>query len=98
MVPEASEDHQGDDISVEAIADSNPDWILVMDRDAAVAADDPEYAPAAEVLEASEALTGVTAVKEDQLVYMPADTYTNEGIQTYTEFFNTLADAFEAGR
>src|SRR5699024_6416454 len=34
-VPEASEDHQGDDISVEAIADSNPDWILVMDRDAA---------------------------------------------------------------
>ncbi|MCM3661855.1 ABC transporter substrate-binding protein [Georgenia satyanarayanai] len=97
-VPEASEDHQGDDISVEAIADSDPDWILVMDRDAAVAADDPEYAPAAEVLEASEALTGVTAVKEDQLVYMPADTYTNEGIQTYTEFFNTLADAFEAGR
>ncbi|WP_454084746.1 siderophore ABC transporter substrate-binding protein [Georgenia sp. Marseille-Q6866] len=97
-VPEASEDHQGDDISVEAIADSNPDWILVMDRDAAVAADDPEYSPAAEVLEASEALTGVTAVQEDQLVYMPADTYTNEGIQTYTEFFTTLADAFEAGR
>ncbi|WP_413450503.1 ABC transporter substrate-binding protein [Georgenia phoenicis] len=97
-VPDASEDHQGDDISVEAIADSNPDWILVMDRDAAVAADEPEYAPAAEVLEGSEALTGVTAVQEDQLVYMPADTYTNEGIQTYTEFFNTLADAFEAAR
>ncbi|WP_152192022.1 siderophore ABC transporter substrate-binding protein [Georgenia satyanarayanai] len=97
-VPEASEDHQGDDISVEAIADSNPDWILVMDRDAAVAADDPEYAPAAEVLEASQALNGVTAIQEDRLVYMPADTYTNEGIQTYTEFFTTLADAFEAAR
>ena len=27
---------------------------------------------------------------------MPADTYTNEGIQTYTEFFNALADALEA--
>lgn len=96
-VPESSEDHQGDDISVEAIADSNPDWLLVMDRDAAVAADDPEYTQAAEVLEDSEALAGVTAVQEDQIVYMPADTYTNEGIQTYTEFFNDFADALEAG-
>ena len=26
---------------------------------------------------------------------MPEDTYTNEGIQTYTEFFNALADAME---
>ena len=95
-VPEASEDHQGDDISVEAIADSNPDWILVMDRDAAVAADDPEYSPAAEVLEGSAALTNVTAVAEDNIVYMPADAYTNEGIQTYTEFFNTFADALES--
>src|SRR5690625_5945419 len=51
----ASDDHQGDDISVEAIADSNPDWILVMDRDAAVSADDPSYEPAAEILEASDA-------------------------------------------
>lgn len=91
----ASDDHQGDDISVEAIADSNPTWILVMDRDAAVNADDPAYEPASEVLEASEALAGVTAVAEGNIVYMPADTYTNEGIQTYTEFFGTFADALE---
>ena len=92
----ATDDHQGVDISVEAIADSNPDWILVMDRDAAVAADDPAYSPASEVLEASAPLSKVTAVTQKQLVYMPADTYTNEGIQTYTEYLNTLADAFEA--
>ena len=91
----ASDDHQGDDISVEAIADSNPDWILVMDRDAAISADDPEYEPADTVLESSEALAGVTAVTEGNIVYMPADTYTNESIQTYTEYFETLADAFE---
>lgn len=91
----ASEDHQGDDISVEAIADSNPDWILVMDRDAAVSADDPEFTPANELLSSSEALAGVTAVAEGNIVYMPADTYTNESIQTYTEFFNSLADALE---
>lgn len=94
---EGSEDHQGDDISVEAIASSNPDWILVMDRDAAVAADDPNYSPAAQVLENSEALANVTAVKEGRVVYMPADSYTNEGIQTYTEFLNSLAEAFLNG-
>ncbi|MGZ0212353.1 MAG: siderophore ABC transporter substrate-binding protein [Actinomycetales bacterium] len=95
-VSESSEDHQGDDISVEAIAASNPDWILVMDRDAAILADDPTYVQGSEVLENSEALRGVTAVQNGNLVYMPADTYTNEGIQTYTEFFNALADAMEA--
>jgi iron complex transport system substrate-binding protein len=92
----ASDDHQGDDISVEAIADSNPDWILVMDRDAAVAADEAGYEEAAKILSESEALAGVNAVENEQIVYMPLDTYTNEGIQTYTEFFNAFADALEA--
>ena len=95
-VTDATDDHQGDDISVEAIAASNPTWILVMDRDAAISADDPAYVAGAEILEGSEALAGVTAVKEDNIVYMPADTYTNEGIQTYTEFLNAFADALEA--
>ncbi|WP_017587702.1 siderophore ABC transporter substrate-binding protein [Nocardiopsis ganjiahuensis] len=92
----ASDDHQGDDISVEAIADSDPDWILVMDRDAAVAADEAGYEEADKILSESEALSGVTAVENEQIVYMPIDTYTNEGIQTYTEFFNAFADALEA--
>lgn len=93
-----SDDHQGDDISVEAIADSNPNWILVMDRDAAVAADDPEYKPANEILEGSEALANVPAVQNSQIIYMPADTYTNEGIQTYIEFLNSFADALEKAK
>lgn len=94
-VEDSSDDHQGDDISVEAIADSNPDWILAMDRDAAVAADEAGYQPANELLDSSAALKNVTAVKEGNVIYMPADTYTNEGIQTYTEFLNTFADALE---
>ena len=93
-----SDDHQGDDISVEAIADSNPNWILVMDRDAAVSADDPSYKPANEILESSEALANVPAVQNSQIIYMPADTYTNEGIQTYIEFLNTFADALEKAK
>lgn len=90
----ASDDHQGDDISVEAIADANPDWILVLDRDAAVSAEE-DYTPAEQVIEGSEALSNVSAVQESNVVYMPEDTYTNEGIQTYTEFFNALAEAME---
>ncbi|MGP9783685.1 siderophore ABC transporter substrate-binding protein [Glutamicibacter sp. AOP12-B1-11] len=96
VVEDASTDHEGDDISVEAIAKSNPDWILVLDRDGAVASDEAGYTPAADLLKKSEALANVTAAKEGNVVVMPADTYTNEGIQTYTEFFNDFAEALEA--
>ena len=95
QVEGATDDHQGDDISVEAIAKSNPDWILVMDRDAVFADEEPNYVQAAEILENSEALASVTAVKDAQIVYMPTDTYLNESIQTYTEFLNDFADALE---
>ena len=37
----------------------------------------------------------MTAVADGNIVYMPADTYTNESIQTYTEFFEEFADALE---
>ncbi|WP_062239572.1 siderophore ABC transporter substrate-binding protein [Brevibacterium epidermidis] len=92
-----SEDHQGDDISVEAIAKSDPDLMIVLDRDASFAPEDRDEgsAPAAEVLEDSEALGDVPAIKDDKIVYFPEDTYLNEGIQTYTEFFNSFADKLE---
>ncbi|TSI15040.1 siderophore ABC transporter substrate-binding protein [Brevibacterium aurantiacum] len=96
-VDSSSEDHQGDDISVEAIADSEPELMIVLDRDASFAPEerDEGSAPAAEVLEKSEALKDVPAVKDDKIVYFPQDTYLNEGIQTYTEFFNSFADKLE---
>ncbi len=94
---DGSTDHQGDDISVEAIAASNPDWILVMDRDAAVSVNThEEYTPATDIISGSEALQNVTAVSEGNVVYMPQGTYLNEGIETYTQFFNDLADALES--
>ncbi|MGD8215969.1 siderophore ABC transporter substrate-binding protein [Aestuariimicrobium sp. Y1814] len=91
----SSDDHEGDDISVEAIAKSNPDLIMVMDRDAAVTEPGAEYTPAAELIANSAALQNVSAVKTGNIVIMPADTYTNEGVQTYTTFFNSLADQLE---
>lgn len=88
----STEDHQGDDVSVEAIADSNPDWIMVLDRDADM---DEESTPAEDVIENSEALQNTTAVSEGQVIYAPADTYLNESIQTYLELFEDMANTLD---
>lgn len=88
----ATSDHQGDDISVEAIAQSNPDWLFVLDRDAAVSSE-AEAVPAQDVIDNAPALQNTTAVTKGQIVYAPNDTYTNESIQTYLELFTDLASA-----
>ena len=90
-VDNATTDHQGDEVSVEAIAQSNPDYLMVLDRDASVS---EGSAPAAEVIEQSEAMKNVTAVTEGNIVYAPDDTYVNESIQTYIELLGSIADAF----
>ena len=87
---EGSSDHQGDDISVEAIASANPEFLIVMDRDAAVG--DGTSAGAKELIEESEALQDVPAVANDNIYYMPADFYVAEDIQNYTTVLNELAD------
>lgn len=96
-VANASDDHQGDNISVEAIANANPDWLLVLDRDAGVKSitDSPE---ALSVIDDSDPLKNVTAVKEGNVYVAPADTYTNESIITYTEILNQIAEQFEAAK
>lgn len=90
-IEDASSDHQGDDISVEAIAQSNPDWIFVMDRDAAISSTE-DAVPAQDVIDDSPALQNTTAISEGQVIYAPADIYTNESIHTFIELFEELAD------
>lgn len=91
-VDSASSDHQGDDISVEAIAQSNPDWIFILDRDAATSSAG-DSVPAQDVIDNSPALKNAKAITEGKIVYAPNDTYTNESIQTYLELFENLAKA-----
>ena len=97
-VKDSSSNHEGDDISVEAIAQSNPDWIFVLDRDAAVAEKGETVVPAKEIISDSAPLKNTKALKEDHVVYAPADTYTNESIITYTVILNEIADAFESAQ
>jgi len=93
-VDNASTDHQGDEVSVEAIAQSNPDWLFVLDRDAATSSAG-ESVPAKDVIENSRALKNTTAVSKGHIVYAPTDTYTNESIQTFIEIFEEIAKAFK---
>ena len=88
-----SSDHKGDDISVEAIAESKPDYLMVLDRDAGVASEE-NAKPAMEVIEGSEALKDLEAIKNNKIYYAPNDTYTNESIITYTKIFDGLAELF----
>jgi len=88
----STSDHQGDDVSVEAIAQSNPDWIFVLDRDAAISST-TDAVPAQDVIDNSPALKNTTAVSKGNIVYAPKDTYTNESIQTYIELFENLVNA-----
>lgn len=93
----ATDSHTGDDISVEAIAEANPAWIFVLDRDAAITKDGSNT-PAETVINGNAALQNVAALQNKHVVYAPNDTYTNESIITYTEIFNSIADAFEAAK
>ncbi|WP_145409693.1 siderophore ABC transporter substrate-binding protein [Paenibacillus xylanexedens] len=92
-VEKSSADHQGDDISVEAIAQSNPDWIFVLDREASFSADElKDYVPAQDVIDNAPALKNTTAITKGQIMYAPNDTYTNESIETFIKIFNNLSE------
>lgn len=89
----AAEDaSHGDDISVEAIAAANPEWLFVLDRDAMFGEDG--YVSAKDLVENSEALKNVPAVQKNQIVYLDGSFYLDEGIQAYTKLYRSAAEAF----
>lgn len=92
---EGSANHQGDDISIEAIAEANADFFLVMDRDAAFA-DSQEVTPALELIKGSASLAAVPAVVNDAIYVMPGDFYLTEDIGTYTTVLNELTASFKS--
>lgn len=92
---DGSSNHQGDDISIEAIAQAEPDFFLVLDRDAAVG-DEGDMTPATNLIESSKALAGVPAVQNQAIYVMPADYYLTEDIYAYTEVMRGLLETFEA--
>ena len=90
-----STNDQGDDISIEAIAQANPDFFIVLDRDAAFAAE-KEVTPALELINGSAALATVPAVTNEAIYVMPSDYYLTEDIYAYMSVLSGLTDAFSA--
>ncbi|MDF2991271.1 MAG: ABC-type enterochelin transport system, periplasmic component [Microbacterium sp.] len=88
----AEDASHGDDISVEAIAAANPEWLFVLDRDAMFGEDG--YVSAKELVENAEALKNVPAVQKNQIVYLDGSFYLDEGIQAYTKLYRSAAEAF----
>ena len=86
--------HVDSGIAPETIAQANPDWMIVLDRDAAVG--DGELTPAKQVIKAQEAFTNTTFATKDQVIYLDSYFYVTEGIEAYTDAFESIASAFSA--
>lgn len=95
---EGTSDHEGDEVSLEAIAATDPQWLIVLDRDQSVSSDDENYTPSDEVIRGSEALKNVTAVLEDHIITAPAGFYVAEDIILYTKFLNDIAAKFDMSK
>ncbi|WP_424464179.1 siderophore ABC transporter substrate-binding protein [Pseudoclavibacter helvolus] len=92
-IEQAAEDaSHGDDISVEAIAQANPEWMIVLDRDAGTG--EEGATAAADLIAGAEALQNVPAVQKNQIVYLDPSFYLDEGIQAYTGLYADVAEAF----
>lgn len=86
--------HQNSGLTPEAIAQADPDWVFVMDRDAAVKPENGEQPkPAQQVFAAQEAFRGTTFADKNQIVYLDPQFYLREGIQCYGDNYQTIADA-----
>lgn len=90
----SSTNHMGDEVSLEAIAGSNPDYILVLDRDAAIKKE-KKSVPAKDVIENSQTLKNTKAIMNKKVLYAPLDTYMNESIETYTELIKDMTKMFK---
>lgn len=86
--------HNNSGLAPETIAQLNPDWMILFDRDAAVGKGDTT--PAKVLVDGQQAWAKTTFRTKDQIVHLAPDFYVTEGIQAYTEAFGQVAEAFTA--
>lgn len=85
--------HQDSGLAPETVAQADPDWAIVLDRDAAISTE-TEAAPAEELFAAQQAWQDTTFMSQDHIIVLDKYFYTREGIQAYTEAYEQIADAF----
>lgn len=84
--------HNDSGLSPETIAQANPDWVFVLDRDASTGSGG---APAQATIEAQELWGNTTFMSKGQVLYLDNDFYRTEGISAYTNFYQQLAEALQ---
>lgn len=84
----------GEAVSFEFIREANPDWLLVLDRAAAVGSNEQ----AARVTLDNELIAATTAWKKGQVVYLPAPDFhiSAGGVQSLERVLATITEAFAA--
>jgi iron complex transport system substrate-binding protein len=84
-------DVRGNKLSPEQVAKLNPDWLFIIDRDAATGRPN---AVAPQKILTTTALKNTVAVKKGQVVYLPAaEVYLSGGIITSQHIVERVADA-----
>lgn len=86
--------HGDSGLAPETIAQANPDWMIVLDRDAGAKTEGAQ--PAKAIIDATEAFAETTFAKNDQIIYLDPQFYTREGIQAYTQTYEQVTAAFTA--
>ncbi len=86
----------GEAVSFEFIRQANPDWLLVLDRAAAVGSNEQ----AAKVTLDNELVAETTAWKKGQVVYLPAPDFyiAAGGVQSLERVLTTITEAFAAAK
>lgn len=84
----------GADLSPEALRAANPDWLIVIDRNASVSSGDA--VPAKKLLD-NELINDTTAAKRGHIVYLnPIEAYMGEGLVTYLHAAQLIAQQLAA--
>ncbi|KTF03540.1 putative ABC transporter solute-binding protein YclQ precursor [Trueperella bernardiae] len=93
--PEADEGHKGDKVSFETVKEINPDWIFVVDRDAAVGK--AEAGDTAEQVLDNELVNSTTAAKEGHIVYLSPERWyiVMTGATNFPAMLDEVADAIK---
>ncbi len=91
-VPDVEAATHGEAISFEFIAKANPDWLLVLDRAAAIGSEDQN----AKATLDNELVAGTTAWKKGQVIYLPAGDFyiAAGGVQAMSRVFTAITNAY----
>lgn len=93
--PEADEGHKGDKVSFETVKELNPDWIFVVDRDAAIGK--AEAGDTAQQVLDNDLVNSTTAAKNGHIVYLSPERWyiVMTGATNFPAMLDEVADAIK---